>query len=107
MQTNIKSQAPHVFTRKPITRRHFLRGVGVAMALPFLDSMIVPFARSAEAPSPLAPNAVPRRMFAICNNLGLLPGNFFPSGGGREYTASPYLETLKEHRNDFTVFSGV
>jgi hypothetical protein len=79
----------------------------VAMALPFLDSMIVPFARSAEASSPLAPNATPRRMFAICNNLGLLPGRFFPSGAGREYAASAYLETLKEHRNDFTVFSGV
>jgi uncharacterized protein DUF1552 len=46
-------------------------------------------------------------MFGICNNLGLLPGSFFPSGAGREYAASPYLETLKEHRNDFTVFSGV
>jgi hypothetical protein len=107
MPSKSKSQAPHVSTRQPISRRHFLRGVGVAMALPFLDSMIVPFARSAEASSPLAPNATPRRMFAICNNLGLLPGRFFPSGAGREYAASAYLETLKEHRNDFTVFSGV
>jgi len=77
------------------------------MALPFLDSMVVPFVQSAEVSSPLAPNATPRRMFAICNNLGLLPGSFFPTGAGREYAASPYLETLKEHRNDFTVFSGV
>jgi hypothetical protein len=69
--------------------------------------MIVPFARSAEVSSPLAANATPRRIFAICNNLGLLPGSFFPGGAGREYTPSPYLETLKEHRNDFTVFSGV
>jgi hypothetical protein len=107
MPSKIKSQAPHVFTRKSISRRHFLRGVGVAMALPFLDSMIVPFAQSAEPSSPLTPNATPRRMFAICNNLGLLPGRFFPTGAGREYAASAYLETLKEHRNDFTVFSGV
>jgi hypothetical protein len=26
---------------------------------------------------------------------------------GRNYTLSPYLETLKQHRDDFTVFSGV
>ena len=107
MQAKIKSKAPYVSTRQPISRRHFLRGVGVAMALPFLDSMTVPFARSVEVSSPLAPGATPRRVFGICNNLGLLPGSFFPSGAGREYAASPYLETLKEHRNDFTVFSGV
>ncbi len=46
-------------------------------------------------------------MFGICNNLGLLPDQFFPKDGGRDYTPSPYLDILKEHRNDFTVFSGV
>jgi hypothetical protein len=100
-------QAPFVSTRHAISRRHFLRGVGVALSLPFLDSMIAPFARSAEVASPLAPNPTPRRMFAICNNLGLLPAGFFPKGAGRDYVASPYLELLREHRNDFTVFSGV
>src|SRR5262249_41610246 len=49
----------------------------------------------------------PRRMFAICNNLGLLPDQFFPKHTGRDYPLSPYLETLSEHRKDFTVFSGV
>jgi len=46
-------------------------------------------------------------MFAICQNLGVLPDLFFPSGTGRNYVPSPYLELLKEHRNDFTVMSGV
>lgn len=46
-------------------------------------------------------------MFGICNNLGLLPEHFFPKGSGREYIPSPYLQLLQEHRNDFTVFSGV
>jgi hypothetical protein len=46
-------------------------------------------------------------MFAICNNLGLLPDQFFPKQAGRGYPLSPYLEHLKEHRDDFTVFSGV
>jgi hypothetical protein len=69
--------------------------------------MIAPFARAAQSPSPLAPNATPRRMFGICNNLGLLPEHFFPKGGGRDYTPSPYLKLLQAHRDDFTVFSGV
>src|SRR6185503_11894679 len=98
---------PFIHTRRPMSRRHFLRGAGIALSLPFLDSMIAPFARAAETVSPLAANAPPQRMFAICNNLGLLPAHFFPQGSGRNYAPSPYLELLKEHRDDFTVFSGV
>ena len=92
---------------KPISRRRFLRGTGIALSLPFLESMLVPLARSAPSSSPLAPGATPRRMFGICNNLGLLPEHFFPKGAGRDYTPSPYLQLLQEYRNDFTVFSGV
>jgi len=53
------------------------------------------------------PGGKPRRMLGICNNLGLLPDQFFPTDVGRDYTLSPYLERLQSHRNDFTVFSGV
>jgi len=99
--------APFVTTRCAISRRRFLQGTGILLSLPFLDSMLPAFARAAESSSPLAPNAKPRRMFSICNNLGLLTDNFFPTGAGEDYVASPYLQLLQEHRNDFTVFSGV
>ena len=99
--------APFVTTRRALSRRHFLQGAGVALALPFLDSMLSPFARAAQSSSPLAPGAKPRRMFAICQNLGVLPDLFFPTTAGRDYVASPYLELLEEHRRDFTVMSGV
>jgi BMFP domain-containing protein YqiC len=46
-------------------------------------------------------------MFGICNNLGLRPDLFFPKDSGANYTPSPYLQLLQEHRQDFTVFSGV
>ena len=46
-------------------------------------------------------------MLGICNNLGLVPENFFPKGEGRDYVASPDLELLQGHRKDFSVFSGV
>ena len=38
--------------------------------------------------------AQPRRMLAICNNLGLLPELFFPQGTGAGYPLSPYLKLL-------------
>ena len=79
-----------------ISRRQFLRGAGVALALPALER----FSFAAAGPAP-------RRLLAICNNLGLVPEKFFPAQAGRDYPLSPYLETIARHRNDFTVFSGV
>lgn len=46
-------------------------------------------------------------MLAICNNLGVLQKQFFPIDSGRNYTPSPYLELLQQHRNDFTSLEGV
>ncbi len=99
--------APFVSTRRALSRRQFLRGTGIALSLPFLESMLPSFVRAAQPSSALLPGAKPRRMLGICNNLGLLPDLFFPTGSGKDYQASPYLELLKEYRNDFSVFSGV
>src|SRR5579872_7356023 len=99
--------APRIVTRRSLNRRTFLRGAGVALALPLLDSMTPAFAAAAKSSNPLAPGATPRRMLAICNNLGLLADQFFPSAGGRDYVASPYLTLLEPHRNEFSVFTGV
>lgn len=105
---NPQSQpAPYIATRRAMSRRRFLKGAGIALSLPFLESMMPPFARAAMAAAPLTPGATPRRMLGICNNLGLLPELFFPKGRGRDYQASPYLQLLQEHRNDFSIFSGV
>src|SRR6478735_824852 len=103
--THSNASGPFVSRRRPISRRRLLRAAGVAMALPFLDSMTAPFARSAFAAA--SAEAPPRRFFAICNNLGLLHEPFFPKDSGRNYTPSPYLQLLQEFRNDFTVMSGV
>jgi hypothetical protein len=101
---NKKPQAPFI-ALPPLSRRCFLRGVGVAMSLPLLEAMQPGLARAAA--SSTAPGATPRRVFGICNNLGLRPDLFFPASTGRGYEASPYLKLLEAHRDDFTVISGV
>jgi hypothetical protein len=88
----------NIVMRKRIDRRQLLRGAGAALGLPLLDAM---------QPALAAPAAKPRRLFAICNNLGFLPDKFFPTEAGRDYTPSPYLELLAAHRRNLTVFSGV
>jgi hypothetical protein len=98
-----KISATGILTKGAMARRTFLRGAGVALGLPLLDAMVPAFARGE------AKVAIPRRFFAICNNLGVLPWKFFPAAEskGYGYQLSPYLEELRGHRNDFTVFSGV
>jgi hypothetical protein len=69
------------------------------MALPLLDAMQPAFG---------APKAdIPRRMICIETNMGILPQFFFPEKAGKDYVPSPYLERLKAHRDQLTVFSGV
>ena len=46
-------------------------------------------------------------MVCICTPLGLHPANFFPEKTGRDYETTAYLDILKEHRDDYTVISGL
>jgi hypothetical protein len=46
-------------------------------------------------------------MICICTPLGLHPPHFFPEKAGKDYALPPYLELLKDHREDFTVISGL
>jgi hypothetical protein len=102
-------QAPFISTKAALSRRRFLKGAGIALSLPFLDAMRPTFAGAlaAKAEAASTPGGKPRRVFGVCNNLGLLPHNFFPKTAGLDYELSPYLEILKDHRKKFTVFSGV
>src|SRR5207253_230307 len=84
----------------PISRRAFLRGTGVSLALPFLDAML-PRSIFAAAAKP------PKRLVAVCTSLGIYGPALFPKETGRDYTPTPYLDILKEHRKDVTIFSGL
>jgi len=81
-------------------RRQFLRGTGVALALPMLDALL---------PSVKGVTAVASRtsMVCICTSLGLHAPFLFPSETGADYQLTPYLDILKEFRQDFTLFSGL
>ncbi len=88
-----------------LSRRTFLRGAGVTLALPLLEAMTPWRARAAAAAA--GTPASPRRMICINTTLGLHTPNLFPEQAGKDYTLTPYLEPLAEFRRDFTVFSGL
>lgn len=86
--------------KRRFSRRTLLRGTGVALTLPLLESMAPARAQAAEAETP-------RRMICINNTLGLHTPNLFPTMAGRDFELTPYLEAIGEFRDDFTVFSGL
>ncbi len=49
----------------------------------------------------------PKRVVFACASLGIYGPSLFPAETGHGYNSTPYLDLLKEHRDDFTVFSGV
>lgn len=79
-----------------LSRRGFLRAAGACLSLPFLESQVT-----------AADDSPPRRMIVIMTNMGVMPRYFFPKKAGRDYESTPYLDILKNHRDRFTVFSGV
>ena len=89
--------------RSPLNRRTFLRGSGVAMALPMLEAMM-PTARAARA----AEGPV-KRFVCLSNNYGVYQKGFFPDEAqvGAKYEMPETLKSLEKHRKDFTVFSNL
>ena len=88
--------------KNPISRRSILRAAGVSLALPMLDCLAPRLARGE-----VAKVQSPRRMVTVCASLGLHSPYLFPQETGRDYKMTPYLEMLKDHRDKFTLFSGL
>ena len=86
---------------KPLPRRHFLKHAGIAVGLPFLDSMLPSIGHGAE------PAAPPRRMVCIGVPFGFDPTAFVPVTTGRDYVLPSHLTHLADYRDDFTVISGL
>ena len=86
-----------------LNRRHFLRGVGAAVALPFLDAM-VPMGKVAAAE--VAADKPRRSVFVYIPN-GVNGMSWQVTKPGRGYELSESLTPLAKHRDDFTIFSGL
>ncbi len=92
-----------------LDRRTFLRGSGVACALPFLECMT---ASASERPS-----APPKRLCFVYfpNGVGLPPESsphheswtWFPKGQGESYELTRSLEPLTDFRADISILGGL
>jgi hypothetical protein len=88
-------------TRKALPRRTFLKGVGVTLALPFLESMVPAMRLRAQAPgAPL------RAAFVYWSN-GTIPEQWTPAATGRDFPFSPIMRPLEAFRDRTLVLSGL
>ena len=89
------------------SRRAFLRGTGVALALPWMET----FADQSQA------DQTPRRFVSVYHPDGVgLPlktdpawkdWSWFPRGGERDFVLTKVLDTLEPLRTDITIYSGL
>jgi hypothetical protein len=92
-----------------LTRRRFLRGLGVCMALPAFESLAPTRLFAAPtAVSGVAGKAAPVRMAFVYVPNGAIPAAWWPEGdGGRDFALSRTLQPLQNIRHELQVISGL
>jgi hypothetical protein len=90
--------------RRRLHRRTVLRGLGAALALPWLEGMAGPGPRTAAAGEPEGP---PRRMAFLFVPSGVHMPDWTPKATGRDYELPWILEPLAPHKDDLLVLSGL
>jgi len=91
-----------IVTRKAISRRTVLRGMGTALALPLLDAMVPALTAQVKTPA----NAV-RRLGVIYHPNGVIYENWRPTGVGRDFALSRTLAPLEPLRNQLIVVTNL
>jgi hypothetical protein len=86
------------------TRRTLLRGAGVTMALPWLESIPLLGTQKASATTPAAP---PKRFAALFMGNGINPNHWSARGTGADMELSKSLEPLAALRPRLNVISGL
>ena len=90
-----------LINRKPLARRAVLRGVGAALALPFLDAMS-PFSLRAQ----LAKKPI-RRFQAMYVPNGMAMPYWTPAASGKDFEITPILKPLEPFRDQMLVLTGI
>ncbi|MEY3763428.1 MAG: hypothetical protein RLZ42_88 [Armatimonadota bacterium] len=87
-----------------LSRRVFLHGTGVAMALPWLESMPV---WGATDDTVKTPNTPPKRFVVQFMGTGISPNNWGAKGEGAAMELSKSLKPLEPFREKLNVISGL
>ncbi|HWA08581.1 MAG TPA: DUF1552 domain-containing protein [Opitutaceae bacterium] len=90
-----------------MSRRTLLRGLGTALALPVLDSMIPGRLLGAEAKAAAKAVAAPRRVAWLYVPNGINMATWTPEATGADYQLTPTLQPLADYKDKFSVITGM
>ncbi len=93
-----------MFTHQPMSRRTLLRGLGVAVSLPWLEAM-GPMAAWADDPAP--GKAAPNRMAVIYVPNGKNMVDWTPQAEGTNFDLPAILQPLAPLKDDLLVLTGL
>ena len=88
--------------KQHLPRRTFLRGLGVSLALPLLDSMVPALTAQSKTAAQTA-----RRLGFVYVPHGMVMDQFTPATEGAGFEFSPILRPLEPFRDRLTVVSGL
>jgi hypothetical protein len=91
-----------IITKKAVSRRTVLRGMGVTLALPLLDAMVP----AATALQRTAAKPV-RRLGVVYHPNGVVYENWLPQGVGTEFQFSRVLSPFEKFRDRVVVVTGL
>ena len=85
-------------TKKALSRRTILRGIGTAVALPFLDAM---------SPAMAAVSPAPMRFGFLYHANGVIQKQWIPTTTGHGFELPPILQPFSRTRDSISVISGL
>ncbi len=90
-----------IITKKQLSRRTLLKGLGVTVALPLLDAMTPALATAAEKVK------APTRMFFGAVPNGIEMKAWKPTGVGKDFEFTRILKPLEAYREDLLILTGL
>lgn len=89
------------------SRRHFLRGTGVALALPWMESLPLLGAEEGATAKQAASNKPPVRFACLYFSNGVEPIHWWAKGAGSSMEIGPALSPMMPYREDMTFLRGL
>jgi hypothetical protein len=95
------------WARQPKSRRHFLRGAGVALALPWMESLPMLGAETSTPAAKAASNKPPVRFACVYFSNGVEPIHWWAKGSGSSMEFGPGLAPMTPFKEDIVFLRGL
>jgi hypothetical protein len=107
MMKRIQQGLEHGLTPQQPSRRRFLRGAGVALALPWMESLPLWGSEAAKTARQAGLDLPPTRFGVFYFSNGVEPAHWWAKGSGASMEIGPGLEPMQPYREDISFIRGL